>query len=62
MADYSGTPLSQKLGIKPAARVGLLAAPKGFEKTLGALPAGVKLSDAARGTSQLDVIVAFVTI
>lgn len=61
MAGYSGTPLPKKLGIKPAARVGLLAAPKDFKKTLGELPAGVELSDAARGTSELDVSVAFVT-
>ncbi|HEY2410256.1 MAG TPA: hypothetical protein VGI10_29830 [Polyangiaceae bacterium] len=60
MAGYSGTPLPQKLGIKPAARVGLLGAPQGFKKTLGELPPAVKLSDATRGSGALDVIVAFV--
>ena len=31
MAGYSGTPLPQKLGIKPLYRIALLDAPKGFE-------------------------------
>jgi len=35
---YSGTPLLQKLGIKPGHRVCLLSAPEGFSRTLGALP------------------------
>ena len=60
MAGYSGTPLPQKLGLKQGARFGALAAPKTFAKTLGPLPQGVKLSDAARGASLLDVIVCFV--
>jgi len=59
MAGYSGTPLPQKLGIKVGARVGLIAAPAGFERTLGALPLGAKASDGARGASPLDVIVCF---
>ncbi len=57
-AGYSGTPLSRKLGIKPEARVALIAAPDGFEDgTLGALPPGVVVRRRARGP--LDVIVAF---
>jgi len=41
---YSGTPLLQKLGIKPGHRVCLLSAPEGFSRTLGALPPEVTLS------------------
>ena len=59
MAGYSGTPLPQKLGLKPGARLGLWAAPNSFARTLGALPAGVTSTDAARGSSPLDVLVCF---
>jgi hypothetical protein len=56
MAGYSGTPLPQKLGIKPDARVALVDAPAAFAL---ALPAGAALvDDKARG---VDVIVWFVT-
>jgi len=61
MAGYSGTPLPQKLGIKPQHRVALLGAPKGFEKTLGALPEGVRVSKTLGGNQSHDVIVYFVT-
>ncbi|MET0795651.1 MAG: DUF3052 family protein [Polyangiaceae bacterium] len=61
MAGYSGTPLPQKLGLKPGARFGVWAAPATFTRTLGALPSGVSLSDASRGASALDVIVCFVS-
>jgi hypothetical protein len=55
---YSGTPLPQKLGIKPGHRVLLLGAPEGFAKrTLGALPEAVKVRTRASGVA--DVIVAF---
>jgi len=60
MAGYSGTPLPQKLGLKPNARLGAWGAPDGFATRLGALPVGVSLGDASRGTSALDVIVCFV--
>ena len=60
MAGYSGTPLPQKLGLKPEARLGIWAAPPDFSRTLGALPARVKVGDAARGSSAFDVIVCFV--
>ena len=60
MAGYSGTPLPQKLGLKPSARFCVLGAPRSFAGTLGVLPAGVVLSDAARGSSMFDVIVCFV--
>ena len=59
MAGYSGTPLPRKLGIKPGHRVLLLAAPDGFDETLGELPADVKVGRAARGKA--DVIVSFHT-
>jgi hypothetical protein len=58
-AGYSGTPLVQKLGIKPDSRLALLAAPDGFDSTLGELPAGVEVRRRARGP--VDVIVAFTT-
>jgi hypothetical protein len=60
MAGYSGTPLPQKLGLKPGARLGVLAPPKNLRQTLGPLPAGATLTDAARGVSPLDVILCFV--
>jgi len=59
MAGYSGTPLPQKLGLKPGARFGTYAAPADFARTLGALPPGVSQTDGARGRSPLDVIVCF---
>ena len=58
MAGYSGTPLPQKLGIKPGHRIALLRPPEDFNATLGALPEGVAVRRAARGP--LDVIVQFV--
>ena len=57
-ADYSGTPLPRKLGIKPGARLCLVGAPGGFDITLGELPAGAVLRTKLRGP--FDVIVAFV--
>jgi len=55
-AGYSGTPLPQKLGIKPDAHVALVDAPAAFAL---ALPAGAALvGDEAR---DVDVIVWFVT-
>jgi hypothetical protein len=57
MAGYSGTPLVQKLGIKPGHRLLLLGAPEGFDATLGLLPEGVTVRTAARGTA--DVVVLF---
>jgi hypothetical protein len=58
-AGYSGTPLPQKLGIKPGARLALVRAPEGFEATLGALPEGVSVRASARGGA--DVVVFFTT-
>ena len=50
-AGYSGTPLPQKLGIKPGHRVLLLGAPEGFELE------GVQPVRSLRGNA--DVIVSF---
>jgi hypothetical protein len=61
MAAYSGTPLPQKLGLKPGARFGIFAPPAHLAVTLGALPQGVTATDAARGASTLDVILCFAT-
>ena len=58
-AGYSGKPLVEKLGIKPGARVAILNAPKGYERTLGKLPPRVKRE--ARDASQLDFIQFFAT-
>jgi hypothetical protein len=56
VAGYSGTPLPQKLGIKPNARVALVEAPKDFSL---ALPDGAALVDGK--ARDVDVIVWFVT-
>jgi len=37
---YSGTPLVEKLGIKPGARLKFVSEPKGFDALLGELPEG----------------------
>ena len=55
--DYSGTPLAKKLGVKADGVVALLGAPKDFERTLGALPDGVRIRKRAQGAC--DVIVLF---
>ena len=41
MAGYSGTPLPQKLGIKPAMEVVVINAPDNYRELLGKLPTGV---------------------
>jgi hypothetical protein len=53
---YSGTPLVDKLGIKPAARLQLVSEPKDFAGLLGGLPEGARV--ASRGT--LDFAMLFV--
>jgi hypothetical protein len=60
MAGYSGTPLVNKLGIKPDHEVALVNAPAEFDATLGTLPAGVTVHREARGRAK-DVIVFFTT-
>jgi hypothetical protein len=56
-AGYSGTALSQKLGIKPSCRLAILNAPDGFAQTLGELPTDVRVETKPGGVS--DVIVLF---
>lgn len=59
MAGYSGTPLVQKLGIKPGQRIALLSGPPGYRKTLGALPDQVNCAEQL--DEKLDFIQLFVT-
>jgi hypothetical protein len=58
MAGYSGTPLVQKLGIKPGFAVAFVKAPAGFVKQLD-LPHGVKIRS-PRSTRELDFVLFFV--
>lgn len=59
MAGYSGTPLVQKLGIKPDGRLHFANAPPDLAAMLGPLPAGVEqLGGTAK---ELDLAVLFVT-
>ena len=54
MAAYSGTPLAQKLGIKPGMNVLAINAPKDYGALLGGLPKGVSiLAKAERSEAQL---------
>ncbi len=54
VAGYSGKALIAKLGIKPGATIAILHAPKGYDRTLGALPAQVKRKNGSTGP--LDVV------
>lgn len=45
MTGYSGTPLPQKLGIKPGLSVVTINAPTNYRRLLGAIPEGVTFSD-----------------
>jgi len=56
VAGYSGTPLIKKLGIKPGQRICILNAPQGYDKTLGALPAGIKPASRLGNPHALDFI------
>jgi hypothetical protein len=59
MAGYSKTPLAQKLGIKPAAKVAALNAPADYRKLLAPLPAGVSFTDkATKGAAFVHLFVA----
>ncbi len=57
MAGYSGTPLVQKIGIKPGHRLLLRNHPPSFLSDLGDLPQGVVQS--GRLTSKANVVVYF---
>jgi hypothetical protein len=56
---YSGTPLPQKLGIKPGMSITVLKAPPDIEAILGDLPAGVTVSH--RLTGHRDLVLIFIT-
>lgn len=45
MAGYSGTPLPQKLGIKPGTTVVVINAPINYRKLLGKLPSDVTFTN-----------------
>src|SRR5437879_13670779 len=45
MAGYSGTPLPQKLGIKPGLTVVTINTPANYRRLLGAIREGVTFSD-----------------
>jgi len=57
LEGYSGTPLPKKLGIQEDTKVGLVAAPPGFRKTLGKLPANAVLR---KGMNRCDLVLWFV--
>ena len=57
-AGYSGTPLINKLGIKPGYRLAFVQAPDGYGEVLGPLPPGATQGE-EQGT--LDFIQVFVT-
>ena len=58
-AGYSGTPLPKKLGIREGHHLLLLAAPEGFEKTLGRVPADVQVKRDMRSSAAVDVALLF---
>ena len=60
-ADYSGTPLPDKLGIGEGDEVALLGAPERFEDTLGELPDVASLHTDLADDARYDVIVTFMT-
>ena len=57
MAGYSGTPLLQKLGIKPGHRISTVHEPPSFDQALGPLPENASFVGSA--AKEVDVIVAF---
>ena len=56
---YSGTPLPQKLGIKPGATVLAIGWPRGYRKLLAPVPQGVKV--VSRLSPATDIVHAFTT-
>lgn len=54
-AGYSGTPLVQKLGIKPATSLALLGAPQGFTEQLDGLPGDVRIVKKLDGAPDLAI-------
>ena len=58
MPGYSGTPLAQKLGIKPGQAVSTLGAPAGYRKLLAPVPKGVSFTtDIAPGAPFVHLFV-----
>ena len=57
MAGYSGTPLVQKIGIKPGHRIILRNHPPSFLKDLGPMPDGAEHTEVLTGKA--NVIVCF---
>ncbi len=55
MAGYSGTPLIQKIGIKPGHRIILRHHPASFVKDLGRLPEGAESTDRLSGKANVVV-------
>jgi hypothetical protein len=58
-AGYSGTPLPQKLGIKPGLIVVAIDAPENYRKLLGQIPSGVNF--ATRPVGKTRFVHLFVT-
>jgi hypothetical protein len=52
MAGYSGTPLPQKLGIKPGTIVVAIDAPENYRKLLGQIPSGVNFATRPVGNTK----------
>jgi hypothetical protein len=55
MAGYSGTPLIQKIGIKPGHRIILRSHPPSFVKDLGTLPEGAESAERLLGKANVIV-------
>ncbi|MFL6314050.1 MAG: DUF3052 domain-containing protein [Terriglobales bacterium] len=55
MAGYSGTPLIQKIGIKPGHRIILRNHPASFIKGLGKLPEGTQTAERVSGNANVVV-------
>lgn len=58
MHRYLGSSLAKKLGLKPKIKIALLAAPDGFEDTLGELPEGATVEN--RLTPDANLVIWFV--
>lgn len=58
MADYSGKPLADKLGIKTGSKIAIIKAPAGYDRLVGGWPVGASVSRSLRG--QYDFIHYFV--
>jgi hypothetical protein len=59
MAGYSGTPLRQKLGIRPGARLLVINRPQSYMQLLGKLPEGARFVE--RPVNALEFVHLFTT-